>query len=155
MDQESIEKYAIDTSMERMELQNPSSLDNSNCTGTAERPRNRSDSVDCTNFPPSPPSEESFAFPFVACNAQIAQEQDLLNFKVQGNFRFFEKVEKILKGSLDSIPSPLPSVKVQIMGGKVCLRSKGKTLLCVVNKLLKTKSLLTSPSNVLPYYPMI
>ena len=28
------------------------------------------------------------------------------------------KVEKILKGSLDSIPSPSPSVKIQIMGGK-------------------------------------
>ena len=32
----------------------------------------------------------------------------------------FSKVEKILKGSLDSIPSPSPSVKIQIMGGKVC-----------------------------------
>ena len=37
------------------------------------------------------------------------------------------KVEKILKGSLDSIPSP--SVKIQIMSGKVSLRCKGKTLL--------------------------
>ena len=62
------------------------------------------------------------------------------------------KVEKILKGSLDSIPSPSPLVKIQIIGGKVCLRCKGKTLLDIVNKLLKTKSLLTSPSNVLPYY---
>ena len=61
------------------------------------------------------------------------------------------KVEKILKGSLDSIPSPSPSVKIQIMGRKVCLTCKGKTLLGVVNKLLKAKSLLTSPSNVLPY----
>ena len=59
------------------------------------------------------------------------------------------KVEKILKGSLDSIPSP--SVKIQIMDGKVCLRCKGKTLLGIVNKLLKTKSLLTSHSNVLFY----
>ena len=31
------------------------------------------------------------------------------------------KVEKILKGNLDSIPSPLPSVKIQIMGRKVYL----------------------------------
>ena len=62
------------------------------------------------------------------------------------------KVEKILKGSLDSIPSPSPSVKNQIMSRKVCLRCKVKTLLGIVNKLLKTKSLLTSPSNVLPYY---
>ena len=62
------------------------------------------------------------------------------------------EVEKILKGSQDSIPSPSLSVKIQIMGGKVCLRCKGKTLLGVVNKLLKTKSLFTSPSNVLPYY---
>ena len=52
----------------------------------------------------------------------------------------FFKVENILKGSLDSTPSPLPSVRIQIMGGKVCLRCRGKTLLGVVNKLLKTKS---------------
>ena len=44
------------------------------------------------------------------------------------------KVEKIFKGSLDLVPSP--SVKIQITGGKVFLRSKGKTLLGVVNKLL-------------------
>ena len=59
------------------------------------------------------------------------------------------KVENILKGSLDLIPSPSSSVKIQIMAGKVCLRCKGKTLLGVVNKLLKTKSLLTSPSNAM------
>ena len=35
---------------------------------------------------------------------------------------FCFKVEKILKGSLDSIPSPSTSVKIQNMGGKVCLR---------------------------------
>ena len=33
------------------------------------------------------------------------------------------KIEKILKGSLDSILSPSSSVKIQIMGGKICLRS--------------------------------
>ena len=48
------------------------------------------------------------------------------------NFSLIFKVEKILKGILDSIPSP--SVKVQIMGGKVCLRCKGKTLPGVVNR---------------------
>ena len=63
-----------------------------------------------------------------------------------------DKVENILKGSLDSISSPSPLVKIQIMGGKVCLRCKGKTLLGIVNKLLKTKSLLTSSRNVLSYY---
>ena len=56
------------------------------------------------------------------------------------------KVEKILKGSLDWISSPSPSVKIQIMGGKVCLRCKGKTLLGVII------SLLASPNNGLPYY---
>ena len=60
------------------------------------------------------------------------------------------KVEKILKGSLDSIPSL--SVKIQIMGGKVCMRCKGKTLLVIVNEFTKRKSLLTSPGNPLPYY---
>ena len=67
-------------------------------------------------------------------------------------FRMNSKVEKILKGSLDLIPSPSPSVKIQIMGGKVCLMCTGKTFLGVVNKHLKIKSLLTSPSNVLPSY---
>ena len=32
------------------------------------------------------------------------------------------KVENILKGSLDSIPSPSTSVKIKIMGQKICLR---------------------------------
>ena len=64
--------------------------------------------------------------------------------QVQVSEMFNGKVEKILKGSLDSIPSP--SVKIQIMGGKVCFRCEGKTLLGVVNKLLKTKKMLISPS---------
>ena len=67
-----------------------------------------------------------------------------------GKKPIFSRVEKILKSSLDSIPSA--SVKIQIIGVKVSLRCKGKTFLGVFNKLLKTKSLLTSPSNVLPYY---
>ena len=49
------------------------------------------------------------------------------------------KIEKIKEDSLDSISSPSPSVKIQIMGGKVSLRCKGKTLLGIVHKLLKTK----------------
>ena len=49
------------------------------------------------------------------------------------------KVKKILEDCRNSIPSP--SVKIQIMGGKVGLRCKGKTLLGIVNKLLETKSL--------------
>ena len=43
------------------------------------------------------------------------------------------KVEEILKDSLDLIPSPSSVVKIQIIGEKVCLRYKGKTLLVVVN----------------------
>ena len=70
----------------------------------------------------------------------------MLNLLFQHSNGF--KVEEISKGSLDLIPSPSPSVKIQI----ICLRCEGKTLLGVVNKLLKTKMLLTSPSNVLPYY---
>jgi hypothetical protein len=70
---------------------------------------------------------------------------DYLNF-------FQNKVEKILKGSLDLVPSPSPSEKSQIMERKFCLGCKGKALLGFVNKLMKTKSLLTSPINVLSYY---
>ena len=58
------------------------------------------------------------------------------------------KVENILKGSLDLIPSLSPSVKIQIIGGKVCLRCKGETLLGI----FVFKSFLTSLCNVLPYF---
>ena len=44
------------------------------------------------------------------------------------------------------ISSSSPSLKIQIMGGKVGLRHKGKTLLGIVNKLFVVKSLLTTPS---------
>ena len=47
------------------------------------------------------------------------------------------KVENILKGSLDSIPSSSPSVKIQIMGGKICLRCKGKTLLAQIREQMR------------------
>ena len=65
-------------------------------------------------------------------------------------YLLFLKVEKILKRSLDSIPSPSSSVKIQIMGGKVHLRCKSTTLLG--NKLFVFISLLTTPSNVLPLH---
>ena len=48
-------------------------------------------------------------------------------------------VKKILKGSLDSISSPSPSVKIQIICGKVCLRCRGKTLLGIVHKTFEYK----------------
>ena len=41
------------------------------------------------------------------------------------------KVENILKGIPVSVPSYSPSVKIQIMFGKSCLRCKGNTLLVV------------------------
>ena len=77
----------------------------------------------------------------------------------EGNMHLFQnnidgakgiKVENILKGSLDTIPSP--SVKIQIMGKKVCLRCKGKTLMGDVNKFFVFKHLVKSPSNVLPLH---
>ena len=58
------------------------------------------------------------------------------------------KVGKILKVAWISSPS----LKIQIMGGKVYLSCKCKTLLGFVNKLLKAKCLLRLPSNILPYY---
>ena len=55
------------------------------------------------------------------------------------------KVENIFKGSLDLIPSTSPLMKIQIMGRKVCLRYKGKTLhpakIC-----LYTSSIFSCPS---------
>ena len=43
------------------------------------------------------------------------------------NYDDYGKVENILKGSLDLIPTPSPLVKIQVMDRKVCLRCKGKT----------------------------
>ena len=59
---------------------------------------------------------------FLTCN--------VLHLPVPPNVVWWEficKVVKIWEGSLDSIPSPSPSVKIQIMGEKVCFRCKGKT----------------------------
>ena len=56
----------------------------------------------------------------------------LLKFAIN-NSMAYSKLEKILKGSMDLISSP--SVKIETIGGKVCLRRKGKTLLGIVNKL--------------------
>ena len=67
-------------------------------------------------------------------------------FKADGG-----KVEKILKGSLDSISSPSLSVKIQIMGGKN-IKAKHCWLLLFVNKLFVLKTLLIKPSNVLPLH---
>ena len=78
---------------------------------------------------------------------QTSQEEGMKCTKAKGL-----NIEKILKGSLDSIPSPSPSVKIQIMGGKVFLGYKGKLLLVIGHKLWNTQSSVTSPSNVLPYY---
>jgi hypothetical protein len=61
---------------------------------------------------------------------------------------FFLEIGKILKGSMDLIPSPSRSERIQAMGGKVCLRCKDKTLLGTVNKLFVFKSLLTMPSKL-------
>ena len=56
------------------------------------------------------------------------------------------KVENSLKGSLDLIPLPSSSVESQIMGVKVCLWCKGKTLLGIVNKILKQKFCWRNPA---------
>ena len=45
------------------------------------------------------------------------------------------------------ISSTSPSVKIQIIGGKVCLRCKGKTLLGIVNKLFVFKICWQHPAN--------
>ena len=71
---------------------------------------------------------------------------------IHNGVEIFFKVEYVLKGSQDSIPSPSPSVKRRIMDRKVCSRCKNKTLLGVVNKLLNIKSLFTIPGKVLPLH---
>ena len=74
----------------------------------------------------------------ISCFVIIGEQRGIsrwLRFQLPSDYF---KVEKVLKGSLDSIPSPICSENSN-MGGKICLRGKGKTLLGVVNKLLKQK----------------
>jgi hypothetical protein len=68
-------------------------------------------------------------------NSERSEQFPKQNF-VQGGFfatifqrKKIKKVENILKSSLGSFLSPSPSVKIQIMEWKVCLRCKGKLLL--------------------------
>ena len=53
--------------------------------------------------------------------------------------KILHKVEKILKGSLDWIPSPSSSVKIQIMSGKVCLRCKKQNIAWRCQQTFKNK----------------
>ena len=63
------------------------------------------------------------------------------------------KVENILTGSLDLIPSPLPSVKIQIIGWKVYSRgNRAKNSWVMSTNFFIFKSLSTRPSNVLPLH---
>ena len=82
-------------------------------------------------------------------NVDVADKKYLKNITLSDSFLNFFKVKKILKGSLDSISSSSPSVKIQILGGKVCSRHKSKTLLGIINTLFVFKSL---SSNVLPLH---
>ena len=82
-------------------------------------------------------------FPKLVKPFGIDMSSSRTNHNFKSMFLSEGKVEKILKGILDSIPSHSPSVKIQIKDRKVPLRCKGKTLLGVVNKLLNTKSWLT------------
>ena len=56
------------------------------------------------------------------------------------------KVEKILKGSLDLIPSPSPSMKIQIMGGN------GKTLLDITQQCSALLPQVNFPANNLNFH---
>ena len=70
----------------------------------------------------------------------LRKDEESVSGQVFFTLAIVVKVEKILKDSLDLIPSPSTSVKIQIMGGKVCLWCKGKTMLGDVNKLLFSKA---------------
>ena len=66
--------------------------------------------------------------PWTVFIIDLDQMSNSCSLSSQGGLLFtfqLVKVEKILKGILDSIPSP--SVKIQIMGRKVCSRCKGKS----------------------------
>ena len=63
------------------------------------------------------------------------------------HFLFYKKfendlkcvLEKILKGNLDLISSLSPLVKIQLMGGKVCFRYRGKNCWALSTNFLYSK----------------
>ena len=55
-------------------------------------------------------------------SGEVSYLDSWLCHKVGTLVKFQVKVENNLKGSLDLFPSPSPSVKIQIMGRKVCLK---------------------------------
>ena len=61
----------------------------------------------------------------------------------------------VLKGSPDSILSPSSSVKIQIMGGKVCLKRKGKTLLGIVKKTFENKKFVGITQQCFALFPLV
>ena len=62
---------------------------------------------------------------------ELETEMDQCQSQLKASF--FKKIACIRS------QAPSPSVKIQIMGGKVCFRCKGKTLLGIVNKLFISK----------------
>ena len=91
-------------------------------------------------LPPSCPSSRVPSFLFSTMNKTFS-------WKLTSIFSS-SKVEKNYEDDLHLIPSPSSLVKIQKYGrDEICLRCKGKTLL---GRLFIIKSLLTSPSNVLP-----
>ena len=64
---------------------------------------------------------------------------------INNNGRF--NVQKGLKGSLALIPSPSHLVKIQIMGRKVYLRCKGKTIAGCCQQTFKNKKFVDITNN--------
>ena len=96
-------------------------------------------------FDPSQNSFEQKSLFGWLCNSQCAPKVRSCNVCEIVKIIKNAKEDFFKKGSLDLIPSPSPSVKIQFMGGKVCLRCKGKPLLGVVNKLFVFKSFALFP----------
>ena len=65
------------------------------------------------------------------------------------------KVEKILKGSQDSIPSPSHSMKIQIMCGKVCLRCKRQNIARSCQQIFENKKFFDNPQQCFTLLPQV
>ena len=68
------------------------------------------------------------------------------------NYVIVHKVEKILKSSLDSIPSPSPSVKIQIMGKKFAWGVKAKHCWVLSTNFWNKKFVDITQQCFFPYY---
>ena len=109
-------------------------------SGNVKKQKNKTPKISMKNQPVV--SETAVPINYIEIDGITYSSTDGNNF-TEGK----DKVEKNFKGSLDLIPSPSPSVKIQIMGGKFAWHVKAKHCWVLWVQLGLTHALGMSPFN--------